>query len=169
MITFLRKPAVRVLACILLGIMLILSYKMREYFTMTEVTLVYKHDLFPSVCQYLLHRIGYLLISVLISVTLISIMPDRKTVFTKMGTHSIYIFVLHNYILALFYYLNRKLQFVSKVNTTKEYVLFIFLCFVVCILLINDKVEEKTKWLVEPHRYIDLCKYLKDRASNDQT
>ncbi len=152
----LRRIPLRILSLLVLASVFMLLYLFRDCFSMTDLTLMQQYQTYPSLATGIFYRLSYLVIAVIISVCLISVMPSFAGLTARMGRNSVYIYALHNYLLSIFYYVNRHWPFFPYINTPLTYGLFVLGSYVVCLLMVIPPVIRKTKWLVEPYRYLNL-------------
>ncbi len=101
---------------------------------------------FPPV----LARALFLTIVPIISFAFFSLVPRRKTIFTKLGQRSMYIFVLHIIPLVLLRSINYKTKFLSDLDERYMRVLFVILCIAITFVLASNIVYKIFRPLLEP-------------------
>ncbi len=101
----------------------------------------------------LLCRFLYLFAAVAVSLSLISLTPKRKTFFSYIGQHSIYVYILHVFVYMALRIANVYLDgaFFGKINSGLEYIIFIVLAIALAVILASKPVRYLTRPLIEPN------------------
>jgi len=89
-----------------------------------------------------IHRLEMLSLAILLSISVLSLIPNRKTIFSEMGARTMYVYLLHGFIVKFFV----KLNLYSSYDIT----LLIFAGVLICLILSSRFVEILAKPIIQP-------------------
>jgi len=99
-----------------------------------------------------IYRLGIYGITALLSISFLSLIPQKKTWFSQLGTRTLYVYLLHVFIIKLL----GILHVYQLVVNAFEVVLLILFSIVITLLLSSKTVKNMTQYLIEPK--IDFAK-----------
>ena len=104
---------------------------------------------FSAVTDMLI-RLGYILASVIMTFSLMSLSPCKKTPLSKLGERSVYIYVLHVIVVAVVRHYNYETHFLSEMQSPWLRVLYVLSGVLICFVLVSKPVIKVFRPLLEP-------------------
>ncbi|WP_396334897.1 acyltransferase family protein [Clostridium sp.] len=138
---------------ILIGTIIIYKFKGNLHLETYTFTVPYRDFLQnQSYAISFLLRLLQLIFGTIFSLSLICIFGNKHMAITRIGEKSIYPYILHNYILAIYYFINNHFNFLKYINSVTMYILFFLGCFIITYILSTNFVIKNTKFICEPIR-----------------
>lgn len=103
----------------------------------------------------------YIMAFVFFFITL-GIMPTKKTFFSHIGKYSVYVYVLHLFIVIMLRDLDTRYKLLDALNTDWKVLLYLFGTVVLSFVLVSKPVRKLTQPLLEPN--FDLTKVVRQLA-----
>lgn len=151
-----RKNWFRLLSAVAFCVLFAVVWKYSHYFSINVLTL---KKVYSAVTKYFydLTRLEYLLFSLLHYAAgfaffffLLGISPGKKTVFTHLGTHSVYVYLLHLFIVVFVRSVGLDHGFLDLFNSDLKAAVYLLAAFPVAFILASGPVRKATAWLVAP-------------------
>ena len=119
-----------------------------------------------SVFRVFINAVGRYIVAFVFFFIILGIMPTKKTFFSDVGKYSLYVYVLHLYIVILLRNVDTKYGILSHIDQNWQMVLYLFMSVVLCFVLISKPVRKLTKPVLEPN--FDLSRVVRKLAGTDK-
>lgn len=90
--------------------------------------------------------------------------PSKRNIFTRLGTNSTYIYILHLFVVVALTALGEEYEFLDFFLSQKTAVLFCAAAVPLSFLLVSKPVKKLTRWMIAPD--FDLRKIIKKLSEN---
>lgn len=168
---FCKKPWFRVLAGLAFIAMAVYIFYRGKYvqYNLLSMNKTYwsiaraTHSTAYKVCFY---AVGRYIMAFVSFFMILGIMPTKKTFFSHLGKYSIYIYVLHLYIVIVLRDLDSQYKLLKHIDKTWEIVVFLLATVVLSFILVSKPVRKVAQPFLEPK--FDLSRVVKKLAGTDE-
>lgn len=160
-----RKAWFRILSAAAFAVMFAVVWMLPQYFKVGALTLkrVYSDvvKFFPDMdrLEFLLFTCAHYLAGFACFFFLVGISPTKKRVFSRLGSQSNYIYVLHLFLIVFCKALDKHYNTMDVFGTALWAVIILIMAIPLCFLLTSEPVKRWTRWLVAPD--FDLKRIIK--------
>ena len=103
-------------------------------------------------------RLGFLVWGAVLTFSVLSMCPRKKTLFTYIGENSVYVFVLHAIPLAVLRHANYQTKFIYGLTGVWGVLLVAILAVAAAVIMSSKPVRFLFKWLLEPFPVMEKIK-----------
>ena len=168
---FCKKPWFRVLAALAFVAVAVYIFYRGKYvnYSLLSMNKTYwyiaraTHSNAYRVC---FNAVGRYIMAFLFFFIILGIIPTKKTFFSHLGKYSIYIYVLHLYIVIILRDLDSEYQLLKHLNEKWEIALFLLATVVLSFILVSKPVRKATQPFLEPN--FDLARVVRQLAGTDK-
>ena len=159
----LKKPIFRLLSvCVLVGLFILITQDNIievAYLSSKRVFVEYNEWLGVSKSEFLVITIVRYLAGFISFFFIMGISPVKKTIFTKIGTRSTFVYILHLFIIVALVAYDKQYNILDFCRNEIYALTMIILTIPASFIIVSSPVRKCTKWLVTPN--IDLRKIVK--------
>lgn len=146
LISSLKEKKIQILSTIFVILLFIVIYLFIDKIYIFRLLITGRHS-FKSLAKYYIgggiFRFAYYIVSFILCLAIISIIPNKQNILTKLGKNTLSVYIFHSPVLYLLYYL--KINILLDKTT---YLLLIPISFIIVIVLSQSFFQNKIKLVV---------------------
>ncbi|MBE5929259.1 MAG: hypothetical protein E7267_07860 [Lachnospiraceae bacterium] len=153
--SFCRKKLFRAVSVLSFVLLALFTYRFFDYICdLTLTTNTVYSEIFKSLDVTKLEYLFIILIRYALGfaffIFTLGIAPTKKNVFTKLGTYSVYIYILHLFVVVFIRSMDKQYGIMDNINTNPLIIIFCLMVIPISFVLVSSPVRKLTGWIVAP-------------------
>ncbi len=161
--SFMKKPVMRILSVLLFAVIAVYVF---THYDVINYNLLSINKTYEAVSEVngkpiavtVLYLISRYIIAFVFFFIVAGISPAKENIFTRFGSYSVYIYVLHLIIILAFRYVASEHSLLLHIDSNFKLVLFLLTSIPLCFILVSKPVRKATRFFIEPR--FDIVKII---------
>ena len=153
--SFMKKPALRVVSVLLFAAVAVYVFTNSDVINYNLLSINKTYEAVSKVngkpiTVTVLYLISRYIIAFVFFFIIAGISPAKKNIFTRFGSYSAYIYVLHLLIIIAFRYYAAEYSLLLHIDNNFKLVLFFLSSIPLCFILVSKPIRKATRFFIEP-------------------